>query len=167
MAVAAVALVDPLLSQWYWPMLVGVLVAALSAYLFAHGVNRVPGASPKAVAGLTAAGLILATGIAVVATQNRTGTLLQALVIALLPYVGFRLVVWVVDRFTPSFTVSLLAGLAGMAVFAAAMPLLASGRPNLSTWDCIAIAAGADLLVGLLIGVLLKPLFAAGAARSS
>ncbi|WP_447005916.1 hypothetical protein ACRAKI_05285 [Saccharothrix isguenensis] len=159
MGVAAMVLVDPLLPQWYWPILIGVPVAALSAFLFAHGVNRIPGASPKVVAGLTTAGLVLAMVVVVVGTQTRGDTVLEALVPVAWPFVGFRLVVAVVDRFTPSFTVSLLAGLAGTAVFSAAMPLLTSGRPDLSMWDCIALAAGAHCLMGVLVGVLLKPLF--------
>jgi len=70
-------------------------------------------------------------------------------------------VVSTVDLFTWSFTVSLLAGLSGMAMAAAAVPLLVFGHPTLSLWGCVGIAAAVGYLEGLGIGGILRPLFPA------
>ncbi|WP_158847701.1 hypothetical protein [Saccharothrix deserti] len=160
LGMAAVVLATPLLpaSSWWILPLIGGGVSGLSAYAISHGVNNIPGASPKAVAALATILVVGAAGVGVVALGSRLDGV-QAVVVIVTAHVAFRLVVATVDRFTPSFTVSLLAGLAGTLVFAAAVPLLALAHAGLSAWACIGIGAGAGYLEGVLIGATLKPLF--------
>ena len=156
-------LVDPLFpgSTWWVPPILAIAVAALSALLISYGVNHLPAASPPSVARLTTAMMLAATAGEVLPLLPRTDSILQTIVMVAAPFLMFRAVVLTVDLFTPSFTVSLLAGLSGMAVLAAAVPLLALSHPTWSLWACLGIAAAVGYLEGLVVGRLLKPSFPA------
>lgn len=156
LAMTAWALVKPLLSGWWPPTLIGGGVAAVSALLFSYGLAHIPDASPRLVATLTTVLLLVATAGAVVFLFPRVDSAVQTVVLAAAPFVLFRLVVPTVDLFTPSFTVSLLAGLSGMVVFAAAAPLLAHSYANLSVWACVGIAAALGYVEGVVAGGLLR-----------
>jgi hypothetical protein len=160
LGITAMVLIDPFFpdSNWWAPALIAAGFAAASAYVISHGVNALPGASPRLVAGLTTALLIGSAAAAVIPLLPKLSDF-QSITVAAAPFALFRLVVWSVDRFTPSFTVSLLAGGAGMVLFAGAVPLLAFGNPDLSPWTCLGIAAAIAYAEGVLIGTFLRPLF--------
>lgn len=159
--VTAAMLVRPLpaASSWWAAPLVAAVVGGLVSYAVSHGVHRIPGASPKAVATLATVVTGVAPIVAIVVLGSRMEASLQAVVLIVAATAGFRLVIVTVDQFASSFTVSLLAGLAGSVVFAGAVPLLAFAHPDLSVWACMGIAAGIGYLEGILSGVALRPLF--------
>ncbi len=154
-------LVDPLFtdSNWWLPALLSMAVATMSAFLISHGVNAIPGASPRLVAGLTVALLLAATAGMEIPLYSRLDSALQSIVLTAAPFVLFRVAVSTVDMFTPSFTVSLLAGLSAMVLFAAGVPLLVLGNPSLSLWACMGFAAAIAYVEGIAIGAALRPLF--------
>jgi hypothetical protein len=144
---------------WFLRVVVAVVVAGATAYLIAHGVNRLSDASSAATAGLVVVIQIAATVGSVVALNTRLDNNLQVLVLAFSPFVMFRLVVATVDLFTGAFTVSLLAGLAGVVVFAAAVPMVSIGYPSLGSWAGIGTGAAIAYFDGVLIGAFLRPMF--------
>ncbi|KOV81658.1 hypothetical protein [Nocardia sp. NRRL S-836] len=163
LGITVLLLADPLIpgSAWWLSPLLCTGVATVSTLLISFGVNTIPGASARFVAGLTSGLLLAATVGSVVATPAGTGSTLEAIVPGAAPFLLFRAVVATADMLTPSFTVSLLAGLTGTAVYTAAVPLVAAKHPGLSLWACLGIAAVIGYVEGMLVGAALRPLFAA------
>ncbi|MGC4938876.1 hypothetical protein [Kribbella sp. DT2] len=143
----------------YAPILIAVAVGAVAGYVISYGTNRLPGADPKATATVSSSVLVVVMLADALVLWSELDSLVQTMVMAVAPFAGFRLVVAVVDRFTTSFTVSLIAGLAGVVVFGAAVPLLAFGLPGLSSWACIGAGAVVGLVDGVLVGAVLGPMF--------
>lgn len=162
-------LADPLFpdSNWWAPTLIAIGVAAVSAYVISHGVNELPGASPRLVAGLTTV-LLIGSGIgAVTPLWPKLDSTLLSILLVVAPFWLFHLTVWSVDRFTTSFTVSLLAGGSAAVLFAGAVSLLAFGNPGLSLWTCLGIGAAIAYGEGVVIGAFLRPLFSSAEPPAS
>ncbi len=160
-----VVLADPLIGQNLLLIPLAMVIAGASTYALSSGVNRIPGASPRATAVLTTLVLSAAAVAGCVAMVSKASAN-QLLAMALGPFVLFRIVVAAVDLITPAFTVSLLGGLTGAAAFAAVVPLVANGHPGVPIWSCVLIGAGAGFAEGFVAGCCIRPIFA-GRAYSS
>lgn len=160
-----VVLADPLVGQNLLLVPLAMVIAGATTYALSSGVNRIPGASPRATAVLTTL-VLSAAAVAGSVAMMATASADQLLAMALAPFILFRIVVAAVDLITPAFTVSLLGGLTGAAAFAMVVPLVANGRPGLPIWTCVVIGVGAGFAEGFVAGCCIRPIFA-GAAYPS
>jgi hypothetical protein len=159
LGLTVVVLADPLIAQNLLLIPLSMVIAGVSTYALSSGVNRVPGASPRPLATLTVV-VLMAAAIAGTVAMVSQAFFDHLLAMALAPFILFRIVVAAVDLITPSFTVSLLAGLTGAASFAAFVPLVANGHPDLPIWTCVGIGAALGFVEGFVAGCCIRPLFA-------
>ncbi|MFI5696909.1 hypothetical protein ACIA58_33955 [Kribbella sp. NPDC051586] len=150
-----VVLADPLIAANWKLIPLAVLVAGVGGYAISSGINWISAASPRGAATMAAV-VQAAECIAIqVAMVSKGASGVQSLVMAFGPFILFRLVVTSMDLFIDEFTMPLLAGLIGAAVFACAVPLIAAGHPGLAIWTCVGIGGVLGFAEGLVSGALL------------
>jgi hypothetical protein len=158
LSMTAVVLADPVIKANWQLVPIAVLVAGISTYAISAALNWIPDASSSAVGWMTVAVLAASIVVSQLAMASTRASELQSTLMVFGPYVLLRLVTGSLDLVTsapPASSPPLLAGIVGGVVFAAAVPLIAHGHPDVPIWTCLGIGAGLGFLEGIVSGAFL------------